>query len=94
MRTLAKELKALELPVIEGAGADPTGDWPEEKSVFVLGVDLDAAEALGRRYQQKRRRVGGGRRCADSDRAAVTQDEVETSYAPHSNRAGRHQNGR
>lgn len=49
---LGAELKALGRPVIEGAGADPTGDWPEEKSYFVLGVDLDAAKSLGLRYQQ------------------------------------------
>ena len=49
---LGEELKVLGLPVIEGAGADPTGGWPEEKSYLVLGVDLDAAKALGLRYQQ------------------------------------------
>ena len=49
---LAAELKALGRPVIEGAGADPTGEWPKEKSFFVLGVDLDAAKALGIRHQQ------------------------------------------
>ena len=49
---LGEELKALGRPVIEGIGADPTGHWPEEKSYFVLGVDLDAARALGLRYQQ------------------------------------------
>lgn len=38
--------------VIEGAGADPTGEWPEEKSFFALGVDLDAARELGIRYKQ------------------------------------------
>ncbi len=49
---LGAELKALGRPVIEGAGSDPTGDWPAEKSYFVLGVDPDAAKALGVRYQQ------------------------------------------
>lgn len=50
---LSEELKALAPGrVIEGAGADPTGDWPEEKSFFALGVDLDAARDLGIRYKQ------------------------------------------
>ena len=49
---LGEELKLLGRPVIEGAGADPTGEWPAEKSYFVLGVDLDAAKALGHRCQQ------------------------------------------
>ena len=49
---LGADLKTLGRPVIEGAGADPTGHWPEERSYFVLGVDLDTAKALGLRYQQ------------------------------------------
>lgn len=50
---LGEELKTLaQGRVIDGAGADPTGDWPEEKSFFVLGVDLDAARELGIRYKQ------------------------------------------
>lgn len=49
---LGAELHALAIEVMEGAGADPTGAWPEEKSVFVLGVDLEAAQTLGIRYHQ------------------------------------------
>ena len=49
---LGDELASMGRPVVEGAGVDPTGQWPAEPSYFVLGVDLQAAQALGRRYQQ------------------------------------------
>jgi len=49
---LGVELHALAIEVMEGAGADPTGAWPEEKSVFALGVELEAARTLGIRYHQ------------------------------------------
>lgn len=38
--------------VFAGAGCDLTGTWPEEKSFLVLGLDLDAARALGREFSQ------------------------------------------
>ena len=38
--------------VIEGAGAHPAGDWPEEKSFLALGIDLDTARDLGREFSQ------------------------------------------
>lgn len=49
---LGTDLRALSARVIEGAGADPSGAWPEEKSFFALGVDLEAARNLGTRYGQ------------------------------------------
>ena len=49
---LGRELRGLYPIVIEGAGADPTGAWSQEKSYFSLGVDLETARVLGRRYQQ------------------------------------------
>lgn len=51
-RRLAADLRAMSVRVIEGAGADPSGAWPEEKSFFALGVELDAARQLGIRYRQ------------------------------------------
>ena len=33
-------------------GRDPTGRWPPERGVLVLGVPRAAAEALGRRFKQ------------------------------------------
>lgn len=44
--------EALSTRVIEGAGVDPTGAWPEERSLFGFGVDLATARVLGRRYRQ------------------------------------------
>ena len=49
---LGTDLRALSARVIEGAGTDSSGAWPEEKSFFALGVDLDAARNLGTRYRQ------------------------------------------
>lgn len=49
---LSAELNALAIEVMDGAGADPTGAWPEEKSLFALGVELEAARTLGLRYHQ------------------------------------------
>jgi hypothetical protein len=49
---LGECLRALAPHVIEGAGADPTGAWPPEKSYFALGVDKHAASELGARFRQ------------------------------------------
>ncbi len=49
---LGDELALMGRPVLEGAGVDPTGQWLPEPSYLVLGVDLEWAKALGRRYQQ------------------------------------------
>ena len=49
---LGAELTATAGRIIEGAGFDPTGDWPEEKSYFGLGVDLEEAKNLGVRFRQ------------------------------------------
>ena len=50
---LGDELKGLARGrIIEGAGTDPTGEWPEEKSYFALGVDLETARRLGIKYRQ------------------------------------------
>ena len=49
---LGRELKELHAIVMEGAGADPKAVWPQEKSYFSLGADLEAARVLGRRYRQ------------------------------------------
>lgn len=49
---LGEALRALSAPVTEGAGADPSGAWLEEKSFFALGVDLATARDLGSHYRQ------------------------------------------
>lgn len=49
---LGAELRALSACVMEGAGIDSSSAWPEERSYFALGVDLNAASILGKRYRQ------------------------------------------
>jgi hypothetical protein len=44
---LGKYLREKSPQVIEGSGADPTGDWPAEKSYFELGMNEEAAGILG-----------------------------------------------
>lgn len=38
--------------IIEGAGSDPSSDWPSEESFLVLGLGLEAARVLGREFHQ------------------------------------------
>lgn len=49
---LREKLNTLSPRVIEGAGADPSRNWPEEKSFFALGIDLETAKSLGICYKQ------------------------------------------
>lgn len=49
---LRAELTRQTSHVIEGAGADPSGAWPEEKSFLALGVGLEASKALGTQFRQ------------------------------------------
>ncbi|MDO9233257.1 MAG: DUF3293 domain-containing protein [Methylotenera sp.] len=49
---LVRELKARSLSFIEGVGQHPSGNWPGEPSYLVLGLSLEVAKALGRKYEQ------------------------------------------
>jgi hypothetical protein len=49
---LGEHLRTIASHVIDGAGADPIGVWPEEKSFLALGVNEDAARLLGKRIHQ------------------------------------------
>jgi hypothetical protein len=49
---LASELRGRGLVIVEGIGQHPTGDWPGEPSFLVLGLELEAAKSLGRKYEQ------------------------------------------
>ncbi len=49
---LREKLNTLSPKVIEGAGADPSGKWPKEKSFFALGINLETAKSLGICYKQ------------------------------------------
>jgi len=37
---------------LEGLGIDPSGDWPAEPSLLVMGMGLDDARAIGTRFAQ------------------------------------------
>lgn len=49
---LGTELAATGYRLVEGAGEDPEGPWPAEQSYLVLGMQLEAAQEVGRRYGQ------------------------------------------
>lgn len=49
---LATDLKLRSLHYIDGAGVHMSGSWPEEPSFLVLGLALEAAKVLGKKYDQ------------------------------------------
>ncbi len=49
---LEATLRAAGFSLFAGVAVDPTGDWPEEESVLVLGIPRERAEQLGRHYGQ------------------------------------------
>lgn len=51
-RRLKAHLARLGLATIEGAGIDPTGQWPSEESVLALGADRPAADDLMVKFEQ------------------------------------------
>lgn len=52
-RRLLAVLEAGGHRVLEGWGRDPTGTWPAERSVLVLGVGAAAARALAADFGQR-----------------------------------------
>ena len=49
---LVDALSRLGLVCLPGLGRHPSNDWPGEDSVLALGLGLDAAKALGQRFEQ------------------------------------------
>lgn len=49
---LQSDINALHLTNMPGIGQHPSNNWPGEESLFVLGIDQDAARALARKYEQ------------------------------------------
>lgn len=49
---LISELKVRSLKFIEGVGQHPSNAWSGEPSLLVLGLSLEAAKILGRRFEQ------------------------------------------
>ena len=51
-RRLLRRLSLEGFPTLNALGIDPSGDWPGEESVFVPGLDLEQAKALGTEFGQ------------------------------------------
>jgi hypothetical protein len=49
---LISEIDRLCLRHEPGEGTDPSGKWPPEPSRLVLGIDLETAQSLGRKFMQ------------------------------------------
>lgn len=49
---LGKELTRRSLEALPALGQHPSNDWPGEESFLVPGLSLEAAKALGMRFQQ------------------------------------------
>jgi hypothetical protein len=51
-RRLRLDIQRLGLTHFEGQGRDPSGQWPPEDSLLVLGLSRESALELGARYEQ------------------------------------------
>jgi len=51
-QALIAEIKGRSLSFLPGVGQHPSNNWPGEQSVLVMGLSLEAAKALGRRFDQ------------------------------------------
>jgi len=49
---LASMLRGQGLQAIEGSGSEEGTEWPAEKSYFALGLQIDAAQQVGRHFDQ------------------------------------------
>jgi hypothetical protein len=61
MTRLQREVAARGLRALHGEGVDPTGDWPGEASLLVLGLDEAAGRTLAEHFGQN------AVICADAD---------------------------
>lgn len=43
---------ALRWPFLRGEGVSPSGDWPPEESLLILGISFEEARELGCQYDQ------------------------------------------
>jgi hypothetical protein len=51
-QALIAEIKSRSLSCLPGEGKHPSNNWAAEQSVLVLGLSLEAAKTLGRRFEQ------------------------------------------
>ncbi|MCX5589824.1 DUF3293 domain-containing protein [Alcaligenes endophyticus] len=50
--TLLQAVEALQLPWWPAVNIDPSGGWPAEPSIMILGITVDQARWLARRFRQ------------------------------------------
>lgn len=74
---LEAEVTAAGYPFLRGVGVDPSGEWPGEPSVLVLGISGDEAQRLGRAYGQNAIVVAG--RDAVANLVMVGNPSLETA---------------
>ena len=46
------EIESRDLTYLKGESSDPSGLWPNEPSLLVLGISLESAKALMKRFYQ------------------------------------------
>jgi hypothetical protein len=52
LKRLAEELQQRSLIYFDGIGSHPSGGWTGEPGFFVLGLPLENAKTLGKKYRQ------------------------------------------
>lgn len=51
-QSLLKEINARGLTALQGIGQHPNNGWPGEESILVPGLQLEAARAMARKFEQ------------------------------------------
>ena len=51
-QSLIKLVQSLNLTFFDALGKDKDGAWTPEQSIFIIGINLDRAIAIGRKFQQ------------------------------------------
>ena len=51
-QSLMKLVQSLNLTFFDAVGKDENSVWTPEQSIFVMGIDLEQAIAIGRKFQQ------------------------------------------
>jgi len=49
---LITEIESRDLSYLKGESIDPSGQWPNEPSLLVLGISLESTKALVKRFSQ------------------------------------------
>jgi hypothetical protein len=53
LETFLESLRETSYTCYEGEGRDPTGEWPPEPSLLIVGISRPAAEVLAEKLEQK-----------------------------------------